>query len=419
MPRFGRLVGGVALLALAACGVAAERQPAHAPQSAEEAFGRSLPDTAAGAALQARLGDPRLAGPDKEIEREAFEILARDEDALVDAYVRRHGKTVNTDDARELFAAYRADRSRAAAVHEPSSELADKVYARLLDENRGEVDEVVFLAGGGGSGKTTALNRMVRDQGAREAITFDGTFSDPGANMRRITQALDAGYEVSVVYVHVEDPLKALANALDRAERMAAEQGSGRTVSATVLVEQHARARQAFVDAAEELEGDPRVSFQLIDNSGTPDDIELVGGGDEAVAFLRRRLYDADDVELLKHEAEELVEERFRAGEISYRTYRGFSGRVPGEAGPDARGVPSPAQEGGGRARPGVGGSPQAGGQGPGLGWPKAHGQSAGAGAAARTLTSTYPRVRSWLSWSGVFIAANSLAASTQTGGYL
>jgi hypothetical protein len=358
MLRVRSLAGGMTFLALVACGAVAGGQQAHALQFAEASFERSLPDTAAGAALQRELGDARLAGVDEEIEREAFELLARDEDKLVDDYISRHGTMVNTDEARELFPAYRADRGRAAAVHEPSSELSRRVYARLLDENRGKVEEVVFLAGGAGSGKTTALKRMSLDRPGREVITFDGTFSHPAANMERIRQALGKGYEVSVVYVHVEDPLKALGNALDRAERMAAEQGSGRTLRTTDLIEQHARARQAFVDAAEELKGDPRASFRLIDNSGTPDDVALKGGGEESVAFMRQRLYDENDVELLKRQAEELVERRFRAGEISPRTYRGFSGRVPEEAGPDARSLPGATQGGNGRAEPSVGGGP-------------------------------------------------------------
>ena len=367
MLRFWRVAGTIALLGLAACGVATETQQKQAPPFVEETFERSLPDTAAGARLQRELGDARLTGPDKEIERDAFELLAQNEDGLVDDYISRYGKAVNTDDARELFPAYRADRSRAAAVHAPSTELSRRVYAKLLAENQGAVDEVIFLAGGGGSGKTTALGVLSGGK-APDVISFDGTFSNPGLNTQRIRQALDKGYEVRVVYVHVEDPLKALDRALDRAERMASEIGTGRTVPAADLIEQHAKARQAFVEAAEEFKSDPRVSFQIIDNSGDPDDIRLVGSDDDAVAFMRQKLYNPHDVEALKLQAEELVEARFCAGAISERTYRGFSGRLPEEARPVARGVPGAAQEASGRAGPGAGGSPQASDQGPGIG---------------------------------------------------
>jgi Zeta toxin len=328
MLRFWNLLRAAAFVALAASSVAAGAEQERTAELAQQAFSRSLPDTTAGAALQKRLGDPHLTGVDKEIEREAFEILARDEGTLIDKYINLYGKNVNTDDARELFPAYQADRSRAAAVHAPSTELSKNVYAKLLDENRAAVDEVIFLAGGGGSGKTTALKKMVLDQGTDDVITFDGTFANPSSNKERIKQALDNGYEVSVVYVHVENPLKALANALDRAERMAAEKGSGRTIPTAQLIEQHAKARQAFVDAAKEMKSDPRVTFQVIDNSGTLDDIKVVGSGDEAVDFMQQRLYDTNAVERLKTKGEELVEAWFRAGKISPRTYRGFSGRV-------------------------------------------------------------------------------------------
>ena len=233
---------------------------------------------------------------------------------------------MNTDDARELFPSYRADRSRAGLVQRPATELSELVYARLLDAGRGKGGEVIFLAGGSGSGKTTALRHVMPEGPPDDVITFDGTFSDRAADLRRIRQALDKGYEVSVIYVHVEDPLQALGNALARAEQMAAELGSGRTIRATELVALHAKARRAFVEVATEMVGDRRVEFTVLDNSGAIDGARPSLEGEAAVDFMRRRQLSDAEVEALGREADAQVAERFRAGEITAQTYRGFAG---------------------------------------------------------------------------------------------
>jgi hypothetical protein len=141
MAKVTRIISATVLLVLALWGVTAESRQRSAPRPIEAPFVRGLPDTAAGAALQKQLGNPCLTRPDREIEREAFELVARDGNELVDDYLGRYGNSVNTDDARELFAAYRADRSRAAAVHAPSTELSARIYARLLDAHRGKIEE--------------------------------------------------------------------------------------------------------------------------------------------------------------------------------------------------------------------------------------------------------------------------------------
>jgi hypothetical protein len=165
MRRISGVLAGIAFLAAATCG---RRRAAGACSGAWWRKIRACPAGHPGRGkTTGEARRPSSRGRRQDIEREAFELLARDEDRLVADYISQHGKVVNTDDARELFAAYRADRSRAAAVHEPSTELSRKVYARLLDESRGKVKEVLFLASDGGSGKTTALNALLARGGAR------------------------------------------------------------------------------------------------------------------------------------------------------------------------------------------------------------------------------------------------------------
>ncbi len=304
MPVLRGLAAGLAFLCLAAFAAAPGPKPAGAGS----------------------LGNPQPSGADRAVERDAFELLATDGDALVAAYLDRYGRSVNTDDARELFPAYRADRSRASLVQRPATELSERVYARLLDAGRGKGGKVIFLAGGSGSGKTTALRRLMPEGPPDDVITFDGTFADQAADLRRIRQALDQGYEVGVIYVHVEDPLQALGNALARAEQMAVELGTGRTIRATELVALHARARRAFVEVAAEMAGDRRVGFTVLDNSGGIDEARPSLEGEAAADFMRSRQLSDDEIAALGREADALVAEKFRAGEITAQTYRGFAG---------------------------------------------------------------------------------------------
>ena len=75
MPGWRGLAASLVLLLLTAFAAVPEAQPAGDPPAAAPPFGHEFPDATAGAALQARLGNPRLAAPDRAIEREAFETV--------------------------------------------------------------------------------------------------------------------------------------------------------------------------------------------------------------------------------------------------------------------------------------------------------------------------------------------------------
>src|SRR5204862_1333511 len=121
-------------------------------------------------------------------------------------------------------AATRAARAQwSAAVHEPSSALTKEIFRRELKEAPAakERNQVVFTAGGAGVGKTTSIHQVAGLEQAVAAaqIVYDTTLSSLKSSLERVSQALQAGKAVSIVYVY-RDPIDSfVAGVLPRAER--------------------------------------------------------------------------------------------------------------------------------------------------------------------------------------------------------
>jgi hypothetical protein len=145
---------------------------------------------------------------------------------LLNEYQQRFGNVLNADNAAELFPDYAQSlESRAkyrVAVHPAAQWVRDELFQRALNDP--DKKEVVFTAGGNGAGKT--LGSPPGD------VVMDSTLSNPEHSERLIRQALDAGKQVTVVYIFrpIEDALKGV---LERA------QTEGRTVSIGTLIKTH------------------------------------------------------------------------------------------------------------------------------------------------------------------------------------
>jgi hypothetical protein len=185
---------------------------------------------------------------------------------IVDAM--RHGPLViNADDMRDLFPQYTASRASRSlhsdSVHEAVSAMAAELYRRalLIDDPRGN-NTVLFTAGGGGSGKTTAIRTIdeIRRTALAAQIIYDGTMSSYKSSHQRVTQALEADKLVGVVFVFA--PIEKSAGWLvKRAVK------SGRVVPAVIAAKSHWRAQQTFLQLVDEYQGNPAISFRLIDKS--------------------------------------------------------------------------------------------------------------------------------------------------------
>jgi len=292
------------------------------------------------AANLAEMGlDTKLKGKAADIQSRFADQIAGDYKGSVQRYNQLEdaegGKVLNTDTARELSSDYLQDRTQAAAVHEPSSWFIKRRFAEMLSEppKPGETDSVLFMGGGAGAGKSSAIKNIPAvNQFKNDAqIVYDTNLANAKKSIQKIDQALAAGKTVRIAYVW-RDPTESLTvGALPRAMGQEKKFGSGRTVPIGEHVNTHVHSNEAIRQVAEHYKGDSRVEVMIIDNSR--------GRGNAALITL-------DELPKIEYNsvagvANEALEREYKAGKISESVYRGFRGgekaevpRMGGGAGP-------------------------------------------------------------------------------------
>lgn len=265
---------------------------------------------------------PGLSTADRAIETRFSAMVETKLDEMVERYEKLEGtdggKLINADLARELSPDYLADRSKAAAVHEGSSYLTKEVYKRRLAEAE-PGGEVVFAAGGAGSGKSTGLGVL----GIKNQIVYDGTLSKLSSAVKIIEQALEAKQTARIVFTY-RDAIEALnKGALSRSMREIGQFGSGRTVPIEAFEQGHKGARDVFEQLLEKYGLDGRVRFDVIDNTRGPNQARRVKFDDLPKV----------DYNGLRERLNSTLEEARASGAISEAVYRGFSGSREGELG--------------------------------------------------------------------------------------
>lgn len=226
----------------------------------------------------------------------------------------KNGKLLDTDQARELSPEYRADRSLAPKVHEAASAFTQKAFeTRMAKAPDGGL--VMFMAGGGGAGKSSA-EYLLGAEMDRAGTILDGTLSSYDKAARNIQMALDNNQSVIIAYVYRE-PVEAMQNGvLTRAMKR------GRTVTIDAVVKGHAGSSEVVRRLQETFGNNPDFLIKVIDNSHGPDGA-VISTLDEVPIVkyegLKEKLRNATDTE-------------FKAGRISEVVHK--STTAPYETGP-------------------------------------------------------------------------------------
>jgi hypothetical protein len=175
----------------------------------------------------------------------------------------RGGKVLDVDVARWLCPEYAAgveERKRwTGATSKPAAEFIKKLYEQKLKQE--PVGYVLFLAGGGGSGKSTVTQGLLAEFLEGAEIVCDGTFARYDSARARVQAALDSGRPVTIAYVH--RPFEAAVAGVAARYEM-----TGRWVPGRVLAMDHAGAQDAIDRLRQAYQGDDRIDFMAFDNSG-------------------------------------------------------------------------------------------------------------------------------------------------------
>ena len=208
-------------------------------------------------ALSARQGD--LNGRFRQQIFSDFDAAVREYKALPDT---KNGKLLDTDQVRELSPEYRADRSLAPQVHEAASAFTQRAFEERM-ANAPDGALVIFMAGGGGAGKSSA-EHLLSDAMERANTILDGTLSSYDKASRNVQLALDNNQTVRIAYVYRE-PLDALASekggVLERAMKR------GRPVTLEALVKGHVGSSEVVRKLQSKFGDNPNFKIQVIDNS--------------------------------------------------------------------------------------------------------------------------------------------------------
>ncbi|WP_157174229.1 zeta toxin family protein [Herbaspirillum sp. GW103] len=201
-----------------------------------------------------------------EAEARAIELATKRTDQVLSEYAARPdtfgGRYVCADSFKELMPGFAQSReSRSAlngAVHNAAAVLSSEQFRRLVEAGPApDRDTVVFVTGIPGAGKSSTVASAVLGVAA---VVFEGQLSRPEPAMQKIEQALEKGFNVEIVAVHVAPEV-----ALERTNYRYLDPNNGRGASLSVMADIQGnlpaglrRINERFVD---------RVGLEVLDNN--------------------------------------------------------------------------------------------------------------------------------------------------------
>ncbi len=181
---------------------------------------------------------------------------------IVFDYINKHGNNISTDKFKEYFKDVGYDRTDSRPYQEAAGGIAIEYLYRLADEAKGSGNQIIFTAGGTGSGKSSSVS----EEAKKSAVAvFDSMLKHFEKNIKLIQDMLDRGLKVKVNFV-LRNPYHAFIDGvLERALEEKSEDYR-RIVAVIEHVNIHKDSLENIFKLIEHF-GD-KVEFKLWDNRG-------------------------------------------------------------------------------------------------------------------------------------------------------
>jgi hypothetical protein len=147
------------------------------------------------------------------ITSEQLDFYHQNKSKLIADYFADFPLRVDPDNVRDLFMPIGYNRNNVKEYDEICSALTEEIFYEALKRNA-PVGKIIFAGGLPGSGKSSHLDRMTRDE-----LVYDGTLNDEAKFIRFIESALKQGYGVEV-FVYSANPKIAFQRNLIRGDQM-------------------------------------------------------------------------------------------------------------------------------------------------------------------------------------------------------
>ncbi len=275
--------------------------------------------------IRAHTGEPELLHRERQLVRD---VLAKPQFYIDEYRMKFNDNIIDSDRVKTIFGLYRSDPARwAEATHEASSFIAKLDFQQRLQQltNKGvESPHIEFRAGGPGSGKTSTIQVLGKKRrGVPSAdLVYDSLFSSVEGNRAAINAVFDARPNATIEINYVHRPVRLAAKGvLERA--VPNEEGTHRRPTPVERTGRgHYNAQNALLETYEEFKDDPRITFNVTDNSGELHEIKPAD-----VELLRQNRYNSVNEAI--NEAKRGTEERYNQGDIPAEVYQAATGQRP------------------------------------------------------------------------------------------